>query len=231
MTEQEAKKQIEEHRNAGDLVDFLYDYAEENNIDAYVFSRANILSAKHFDSSLSVPDTKHLYTEGKNYAKIFLNYITEHFPFETSVIRPLLLDEEILAYDNFLSVIACCGTDREKLLTNKYLLTDEASYLINLAIQEKNSVEYNRYLKIREKIESAQILKDLDESIEKAIKSKNNTIFYRKIEKIGIISVIGIVLVLIVFFLVKGAFGKTDKNSQSSVQKTPVEKYEVKKIN
>lgn len=183
-------KKITEHRATGDLMDYLWELSEKG---------VNLRVSSYNSSDI----------EGA----------TQKYPFESLILNPLLLSSEKKELGELRSVIEKFGESFEDYaLTSTWL--DGFKYIFKLSQAPKDSIEYKRYQKIRNKITKTETLEKLDKSITK-------TILISRLKKIGIIAGAALILILVGAFTINRAVTKNARMAKKEAQR--IERVKVKK--
>lgn len=135
------------------------------------------------------------------------------------LVSDFLLSSEKKELGELRSVIEKFGESFEDYaLTSTWL--DGFKYIFKLSQAPKDSIEYKRYQKIRNKITKTEILEKLDKSITK-------TILISRLKKIGIIAGAALILILVGAFTINRAVTKNARMAKKEAQR--IERVKVKK--
>lgn len=135
------------------------------------------------------------------------------------LVSDFLLSSEKKELGELRSVIEKFGESFEDYaLTSTW--SDGFKYIFKLSQSPKDSIEYKRYQKIRNKITKTEILEKLDKSIAK-------TILISRLKKIGIIAGAALILVLVGAFTINRAVTKNARMAKKEAQR--IERVKVKK--
>lgn len=135
------------------------------------------------------------------------------------LVSDFLLSSEKKELGELRSVIEKFGESFEDYaLTSTWL--DGFKYIFKLSQSPKDSIEYRRYQKIRNKITKTETLEKLDKSIAK-------TILISRLKKIGIIAGAALILILVGAFAINRAVTKNARMAKKEAQR--IERVKVKK--
>lgn len=135
------------------------------------------------------------------------------------LVSDFLLSSEKKELGELRSVIEKFGESFEDYaLTSTWL--DGFKYIFKLSQAPKDSIEYKRYQKIRNKITKTETLEKLDKSIAK-------TILISRLKKIGIIAGAALILILVGAFTINRAVTKNARMAKKEAQR--IERVKVKK--
>lgn len=209
------KKIFDEHRKTGDLIDYLWEFSENFNLSL------KAICASYYNCQIPEEVINQYDSFGLRRLKDSANaerlHNIENYPLEHFILRSLLTSEEDLALDRLVSIISHIEENKN---FKAYKYDYKFTYIFKLSQSPKDSIEYRRYQKIRNKITKTETLEKLDKSIAK-------TILISRLKKIGIIAGAALILILVGAFAINRAVTKNARMAKKEAQR--IERVKVKK--
>lgn len=205
---------IDKHIKENDLEIWLFSLKKNDN-DVFNFYMKHSEAKKSLKEGYSQKITEHRATGD------LMDYLWElqEKGVDLWLVSDFLLSSEKKELEALKSVIRSLGDISEySYLTESW--SDAFKYILKLSQAPKDSIEYKRYQKIRNKITKTETLEKLDKSIAK-------TILISRLKKIGIIAGAALILILVGAFTINRAVTKNARMAKKEAQR--IERVKVKK--